>query len=171
MANIGNDWSKATITYRNDVSLDVEMSFEYEKGSQSSHFEIKDLPDSDSELSDIVKLFIKDYEDWNAFAYERRNISKNTREDISYQSYKQLIQKYCHKDKKFQGLSYGGESSHSQYNEKINCVIQSDDYGIVNTSNAKGDEYEYHFFINGGRWVLDEVYYIDFCSGRKYESL
>jgi hypothetical protein len=67
-------------------------------------------------------------------------------------------------------LAYGGESSHSLRNEKIVSVIQSGECGIVNALNTKAEEHEYHF-IYEERWFLDELYYVDSYSGRKYECL
>lgn len=170
MANTGSEWTNAKITYSKNGSLSIETQFAYRDQNKNDHMEIVNLPITDSELSVLVNSFIKSYEEWNAFAFERRDISKNTTTDPSYQSYKKLIETYCFKDKRFQGLAYGSESSHSLRDEKIVSVIQSGEYGIVNTLNTKAEEHEYHF-IYIKRWFLDELYYVDSYSGRKYECL
>jgi hypothetical protein len=170
MANTGKEWTNAIISYTKNGPFVIEAQFDFGGEIKNDKLELINLSASDSELTFIVRDFIKAYEEWNTFAFERRDISKNTTTDPSYLSYKNLIETYSHKDKKFQGLAYGGESSHSLRNEKIISVIQSGKYGIVNTLNTKDDEHEYHF-IYESRWILDELFYVDPYSGRKYECL
>jgi len=78
--------------------------------------------DNKFQLKEIVESFINDYDDWNTFAFENMESEDDTLEDPTYLKYKELIDKYCEPGKKFQGLAYGGESSHSLKREKIIAI-------------------------------------------------
>jgi len=47
------------------------------------------------DLEAIVKSFIKDYDEWNTFAFENSKLSTNDLSDPAYLKYKEIIKKYC----------------------------------------------------------------------------
>ena len=177
MSNNKETWIQATLEYeKNDEDIwDIEANFDYESESKKVAFETKNLSTQDSELAQIVKSFIKNYNDWNTFAVENSKTSTNSENDPTFLLYQKLINKFCPSNKEFQGLAYGGESSHNPENEKIISVIESGNVGVVNTTQTDvrdfKTDYEYHFVKNNDKWLLEEVYYIDCFSGVKYEAL
>ena len=171
MRNNNEAWIQAVLHFsNNEDSWLIDANFNYETDNKKVAFETKHLSTEESELAKIVRSYIRDYEEWNKFAVDNSDFSGNSNDDVIYEKYKELIDKYCVPDKKFQGLSWGGSS----YKEEIVSVIEAGNVGLVKTKRTDTDytsEYEYHFVKSGQSWKLEEVYYIDCFNGKKYESL
>ncbi|WP_340201773.1 NTF2 fold immunity protein [Ascidiimonas sp. W6] len=125
--------------------------------------------------SELTNQFIIDYKKWNDFAY-KLNKSKDKKSDSAIEKmYNDLILTYCRPDKKYQALAFGSHSDHCPEQEQIvNEKIESSQ-AIVKTkfTNEKFDfithNYEYHFILINGKWILEELYLVD--DDGKYKSL
>ncbi|TDT50526.1 NTF2 fold immunity protein of polymorphic toxin system component [Maribacter spongiicola] len=125
--------------------------------------------------TDLTKEFISDYKEWNDFAFKSK---ENKTEDFKFKigkMYDDLILKYCSPNKKYQGLAYGSSSNHCPNQEVILDELIDNNTAIVKTkfTNEKFSflqhNYEYHFILENGKWILEELYLVD--DDGKYKSL
>lgn len=125
--------------------------------------------------TELTKEFIKDYKEWNDFAYGL-NGSNDTKSDNEIgKMYDDLILKFCSPEKKYQGLAYGSDSDHCPEQERVISEKIESTKAIVKTKfiNKKFSfithDYEYHFTLSENKWILEELYLVD--DEGKYKSL
>lgn len=124
---------------------------------------------------EITKNFIKEYKVWNDSAFLLHNSNNPLAESIAEKEYKALIEKYCIPNKKYQNLAFGNPSSHSTEEETITKSKISQNKAIVKTKFKDKNfdylinHYEYHFVLINGKWLLEEVYFVD--DDKKYPAL
>ena len=125
--------------------------------------------------TELTKEFIKDYKEWNDFAYSLDE-SNDEKSDYKIEKmYDDLILKFCSPEKKYQGLAYGSDSDHCPKQEQVISEKIESTKAIVKTKfvNKKFSfithNYEYHFSLSDNKWILEELYLVD--DDGKYESL
>lgn len=115
------------------------------------------------EPEDIARAFFADYQQWNDFAYACSKAGNDYQP--ANRSYDALIAKYCREGKQRQGLAFGSRASHSPETSKVVGVKGKGDRRKVTeiNTNEHGFEatYEYDLRFENGRWVLDELYFVD----------
>ena len=121
-----------------------------------------------TEPVDMVVEFMKDYTVWNDFAFESdKRSGDGSLNELPELSYDALIEKYCGPSKDRQCLAYGSKSDFSPEDNSISDVKQFAEKQIVFVKHKLpfGDdeyqEFEFEFHLQNGRWMLDEIYYLD----------
>ena len=115
---------------------------------------------------ELTLAFIKDYFEWNEYAVRTDKVSGGKGSGIE-RNYRKIIRKYCIPGKDYQGVAYGSVSNHHPEHEKIVDKEIGASKAIIKTQFNDEDrpykyaEYEYHFLVKGGKWLLEEVYYLD----------
>lgn len=126
----------------------------------------------------IVLAFIQDYKSWNDRAYEESERLEHSEQAMirAEAEYRKLLSKYCRPGFAGEPIAFGSESSHDISREKVDSVIIDGKNAIVKTRHTKKrgpvemeDDYEYHLSLDGARWYLEQVYYVD--ADGKYEGL
>lgn len=118
-----------------------------------------------TQLERLVLGFIADYEAWNNFAAQYVGSRDKAIEDEIYAKYKYIIDTYCLPNKQFQGLAYGGESSHQVAKESIESIDidPAQNKATVETKMMDKfggfDFYTYQFVCENETWYLDEIFY------------
>jgi len=124
--------------------------------------------------SEITMEFIKDFKNWNDYAYNL-SLEKSDNDEQIEQEYKKIISKFCKENKTHQGISFGSHSNHSPEFEKITKAIVKKESAIIKTkfidpnNSFRNANYEYHFVKIENKWFLEEVYLVD--KDGKYEGL
>ncbi|MDG1572493.1 hypothetical protein OZ410_09210 [Robiginitalea sp. M366] len=122
----------------------------------------------------LTLAFIQDYYDWNQYAF-RTDEGIGSNEKAIEKKYRQIIRKYCIPNKDYQGITFGSESNHHPEHEQIVGTDVGALKTIVKThfNDPKHPysfaDYEYHFLLSKGKWLLEEVYYVD--GEEKYKAL
>ena len=125
--------------------------------------------------TELTKEFIKDYKEWNDFAYSLDESNDKNSDYKIGKMYHELILKFCSSDKKYQGLAYGSDSNHCPEQEQVISEKIESTKAIVKTKfvNKKFSfithDYEYHFTLADDKWILEEIYLVD--DDGKYKSL
>lgn len=126
----------------------------------------------------IVLAFIQDYKSWNDRAHEEAESLEHSEQamDRAEAEYEKLLSKYCRPGFSGEPIAFGSQSSHDISREKVVSVIIDGKNAIVKTKHTdkRGslemeDDYEYHLSLDGARWYLEQVYYVD--ADGKYEGL
>lgn len=123
----------------------------------------------------LTKEFIKGYKVWNDLAFQLDQDKNPSASSLAEKSYKELIQKYCDKNKVYQFLAFGSNSLHSPEEEIVTKTKIKHNKAIVSTRFKDKNfdylinYYEYHFVLIDGKWLLEEVYLID--EDGKYPGL
>ena len=116
---------------------------------------------------EITKEFIKDYKVWNDNTYELHNAKNPKAGEIAEKEYKLLIEKYCIPNKIYQYLAFGSNAIHSPEEESVEKTNIEQSKAIIKTifkdksSDYLVNNYEYHFVLVNGKWLLEEVYFVD----------
>jgi hypothetical protein len=124
---------------------------------------------------EITKEFIKDYKVWNDKTYELHNAKNPEAGQIAEKEYKLLIEKYCLPNKIYQYLAFGSNAIHSPEEESVKKTKIGQNKAIVKTIFKDKNldfivnNYEYHFVLLDGKWLLEEVYFVD--EDGKYPGL
>ncbi len=124
--------------------------------------------------SEITLEFIKDFKNWNDYAYNL-SLEKSNNDKLIELEYKKILSKFCKENKTHQGISYGSHSNHSPEFEKITKAIVKKESAIIKTkfvdpnNSFRNANYEYHFVKIENKWFLEEVYLVD--KDGKYEGL
>lgn len=130
---------------------------------------------SQSNPEQLTKEFIKEYKVWNDLAFQLDQDKNPLASSLAEKSYKELIQKYCDKNKVYQFLAFGSKSLHSPEEEIVTKSKIKNKKAIVSTRFKDKNfdflinNYEYHFVLIDGKWLLEEVYLID--EDGKYPGL
>ena len=125
--------------------------------------------------TELTKEFIIEYKKWNDFAFATKESNDENTEYKVGKMYDDLILKFCSSEKKYQGLAYGSSSDHCPKQELVIEEIIDSKKAIVKTkfTNEKFSfiehDFEYHFILNEGKWILEELYLVD--NDGKYKSL
>lgn len=125
--------------------------------------------------AELTKEFIIEYKKWNDFAFSTGESKDKNTEDKIGKMYDDLILEFCSPEKKYQGLAYGSDSSHCPKQELVVEEIIDSTKAIVKTKFTHEKfsfiehDFEYHFILNEGKWILEELYLVD--ADGKYKSL
>ncbi len=125
-----------------------------------------DLP---LEPTDIARAFIADYHHWNDYAWGLNDVD-NTAGAVQ-RAYDQLIAHYCGPAKKPQLPCYSSHSTFTAENSSVAAETGDESRRIVAVAVAARavSDYEHSFefdFVRiKGRWILEEVYYLDEYDG------
>ena len=125
---------------------------------------------------DLVLAFIEDYFEWNSEAVKLGGIkfehSTDTHNRIQH-SYRKLLDKYCRPGFEGEPIAFGTESSHEPNKEVIISEDIGDSKASIRTRHTDQfgfeAEHEYRFELEGSRWYLVAVDYID--GNEKYPGL
>src|SRR5262249_19536053 len=115
----------------------------------------------------LVKEFICDYHRWNDNAYLKHENSDSEAVQKSIESeWQTILQKYCRPDFEGQPIAYGSESDHDLAREEFVSTEIEGGVATIRTRTKKADsdfiaDYEYVLKHNEGRWLLEQVYYVD----------
>lgn len=112
---------------------------------------------------ELTRDFFVDYQVWNDFAYAQ--YQPGGADELAETSYDALIAKYCGTGKAHQLLSFSSSASFTPETDTIESVTTAADKQIVLTKhvNEWGHEqfHEFEYHRSDGRWLLDELYYLD----------
>ena len=114
----------------------------------------------------LVQAFITDYYNWNARAIARDATEEALAAmDASEEDYAAVLVPYIRKGFVGQSIAYGTESAHDPALERIVSIEEALGAAIVRTEtlgrSGFAHHYEYELSKNGGRWYLNEVWYVD----------
>jgi hypothetical protein len=114
----------------------------------------------------MTRAFIRDFHIWNDFACA--HYLANGIHDSAEAAYDALISKFCSPGKSRQNLAFGSHSRHQETQESVFKERVSGETTIILTRhvNEWGFETfnEYHYRVEDGSWMLDEIYYLDECD-------
>lgn len=128
-----------------------------------------------ADVKNTLTEFIKALHDWEVGAheaYERGNHSSAAME-AAKESHDRLIREWCVADLTPQPISFGSAPSHNPETERFVSAATADDTCRVRTqhtdSNGFVADYEYHLRREEGRWLVENLFYVD--DEGKYEML
>jgi hypothetical protein len=115
-----------------------------------------------SEPGEITFAFMRDYREWNTFAVASLGDDMNF--DPAEDAYDALIAKYCRPGKQRQNLAIGDDSHSPERSEIIDVKGKGNRRKVtVRETEPSGFQptYIFDFICEGGRWYLDELYFVD----------
>ena len=120
------------------------------------------------EPEEITFAFMVDYNEWNDFAVASLGDDMNF--DPAENAYDALIAKYCRPGKQRQNLAVGGDSHSPEASEIVDVkgkgdrrkvtVRETKPFGVHST-------YVFDFIREKGRWILEELYFVDEGVGNR----
>jgi hypothetical protein len=114
-------------------------------------------------LCRITLAFQTDYTEWNDTTF--RCSERSDCFGIGEVEYDALIVKYCGHDKQHLLLAYGSESRHDPERERIERIEILGNRATVYVGRYDDGEFnwacQYRYKEVQGRWILDELYYVD----------
>ena len=123
-----------------------------------------DLP---VEPAEIARAFLADYHRWNDFAWAVRDVDKTG--GAVQRAYDQLIAHYCGPAKHPQLPAYGSHSTFTAENSSIGAETGDDMRrtvaAAVRDQSGYEQSFEFDFVQSEGRWMLEELYYLDEFDG------
>ena len=113
----------------------------------------------------LTESFIKDYEQWQNYAWQEKEINTPEKDWNIGKSYDNLILKYCGKEKQYQNLAYGNDAEKWEDFKVLENTIEGNNAKVkVEYTNPQFSFIQRVFafhFKKANRWLLEEKYYID----------
>jgi hypothetical protein len=191
MRNAGDDWSEAVVLYhrKDDDTWGMETSFTYPDGVEdvddgaapepavpaapwwkSLLRRMAPAPPWSREPRLLVAEFIREFQRWN----DRANDDASARPDeetdwkaIDAEWMDRVIGRFCRPGFRAGPIAFGSDSRHHPEREEILSADVSGDRATVKTRAAvpiladRYNQYEYELTRDGGRWYLEQLFYVD----------